>query len=92
MRKHEPTAAQIITAFLTGSRGWWTVRQIAAVIHKTPNWVRRAMRDAEAHGVRIERRPTATTAYEYRINCGWSASGNDGRAELVEMGETIDEE
>lgn len=26
-----------------------------------------------------------------RCYCGWSASGGDGRAELVEMGETIEE-
>ena len=27
-----------------------------------------------------------------RCYCGWSASGGDGRRELVEMGETIDPE
>lgn len=27
-----------------------------------------------------------------RCFCGWSASGGDGRAELIEMGETIDPE
>ncbi len=27
-----------------------------------------------------------------RCYCGWSASGGDGRKELVEMGETIDPE
>ena len=27
-----------------------------------------------------------------RCFCGWSRSGRDGRAELVEMGETIDPE
>ena len=27
-----------------------------------------------------------------RCYCGWARSGGDGRAELVEMGETIDEE
>ena len=27
-----------------------------------------------------------------RCYCGWSESGRDGRAELIEMGETIDEE
>jgi len=27
-----------------------------------------------------------------RCYCGWSVSGGDGRAELIEMGETIDPE
>jgi hypothetical protein len=27
-----------------------------------------------------------------RCFCGWSASGGDGRQELIEMGETIEEE
>ncbi len=27
-----------------------------------------------------------------RCYCGWSASGGDGRAELIEMGETIGDE
>ncbi len=27
-----------------------------------------------------------------RCYCGWSAGGGDGRKELVEMGETIEEE
>lgn len=27
-----------------------------------------------------------------RCYCGWSASGNDGYSELLEMGETIEEE
>ena len=27
-----------------------------------------------------------------RCYCGWSAGGGDGRAELIEAGETIDEE
>jgi hypothetical protein len=27
-----------------------------------------------------------------RCYCGWSASGADGRGELIEMGETIDPE
>lgn len=27
-----------------------------------------------------------------RCYCGWSASGRDGRAELIEMGETIGDE
>ena len=27
-----------------------------------------------------------------RCFCGWSVSGGDGRAELIEMGETIDPE
>lgn len=27
-----------------------------------------------------------------RCYCGWSASGGNGRAELIEMGETIEED
>lgn len=27
-----------------------------------------------------------------RCYCGWSASGGDGRRELIEMGENIDED
>lgn len=27
-----------------------------------------------------------------RCYCGWAASGGDGRAELVDMGETIEED